>query len=103
MYQEQGYKVIGVDTCPILRRCAGKVVKATWERIRELAQNVPKEAMEDFEARKAGLKPLKLARGNHARPDQDKSNIDKQGYQMPVQDKEVSAFLHEPSLARFIT
>jgi len=107
MYLEQGYKVIGVDTCPILRRCAGrtarhKVVKATWEPIREPAQNVPKEVMEDFEAKKAGLKPLKLARDNRAKPDQAKSNIDKQGYQMPVQDKEVSAFLHEPSLARFI-
>ena len=59
--------------------------------------------MEDFEAKKAGLKPLKLARDNRARPDQNKSNMDKQGYQTPVQDKEISAFLHEPSLAKFIT
>ena len=107
MYLEQGYNVIGV-TCPILRRCAGRtarhaVVKATWEPIREAAQNVPKEVIEDFEARKAGLKPLKLARDNRARPDQDKSNMDKQGYWTPIQDKEVSTFLHEPSLARFIT
>ena len=50
---EQGYKVIAVDACPILRQCAGKTachqaVKATWEPIREPAQNVPKEVMEDF-------------------------------------------------------
>ncbi len=107
MYLKQGYKVI-VNTCPILRRCAGRrarhaVVKAAWQPIREPAQNVPREVMEDFEAKKAGLKPLKLARDNCARPDQAKSNMDKQGYQTPVQDKEVSAFLHEPSLARFIT
>jgi len=35
--------------------------------------------MEDFEAKKAGLKP-KLARDNRARLGQDKSNMDKQGY-----------------------
>jgi len=29
--------------------------------------------------------------------------MDKQGYQMPVQDKEVSAFLDEPSLTSFMT
>ncbi len=97
MYLEQGYKVIGVNTCPILRRCAGRtaghaVVKATWEPIREPAQNVPKEVMEDFEARKAGLKPLKLARDNRARPDQNKSNMDKKGYQTPVQDKKCLPF-----------
>jgi len=108
MYLEQGYKVAGVSSCPVLRQCAGRtarhaVVKATWEPIREPAQNVPKEVMEDFEARKAGLKPLKLARDNHARPDQGKSNMDKQGFQMPIHDKETSAFLHEPSLARLIT
>ena len=59
--------------------------------------------MEDFEARKVGLKLVKLAKDNCARPDQGKSNMDKQGYQMPVHDKETSAFLHEPSLARLIT
>ncbi len=80
MYLEQGYKRIGVNPCAILRRCAGKtacheVVKATW--IRKPAQDVPKEVMKDFEAKKAGLKPLKLARDNCARPDQAKSNIDK--------------------------
>ena len=108
MYLEQGYKVAGVNTCPVLRHCAGRtarhaVVKATWEPIREPAQNVPKEVMEDFEARKAGLDPLKLAKDNRARPDQSKSNMDKQGFQMPIHDKETSAFLHEPSLARMIT
>jgi len=59
--------------------------------------------MEDFEARKAGLDPLKLAKDNRARPHQSKSNMDKQGFQMPIHDKETSAFLHEPSLARMIT
>ena len=108
MYPEQGYKVAEVNTCPILRQCAGRrahhaVLKATWELIREPAQNLLKEVMEDFEAKKAGLKPLKLARDSRARPDQDQSNMDKQGYQMPVQDKETSAFLHEPNLARLIT
>ncbi len=56
-----------------------------------------------LEARKAGLKPLKLAKQICARPDQGKSNMDKQGFQMPIHDKETSAFLHEPSLARLIT
>ena len=107
MYGEQGYKVIKADTCPILTKCAGRtacheVMKATWEPIREPAKNVPKEMMDDFEATKAGLKPIKLARDNGAKPDQNKSNIDKQGYQMPVQDKEVSAFLHNPTLAGHI-
>ncbi len=87
----------GVNTCPVLNHCAGRtarhaVVKATWELIREPAQNVPKEVMENFEARKAGLKPLKLAKDNRARPDQSKSNMDKQGFQMPIHDKETSAF-----------
>jgi len=100
--------VAKVNTCPVLRQCAGRtarhaVVKATWEPIREPAQNVPKEVMEDFEARKAGLKPLKLAKDNRARPDQGMSNMDKQGFQMPIHDKETSAFLHESSLARLIT
>ncbi len=75
MYLEQGYKMARLNTCPVLRQCAGRtarhaVVKATWEPIREPAQNVPKEVMEDFEARKAGIKPLKLAQNNCARPDQ---------------------------------
>ena len=104
MYLEQGYKVAS----PILRQCAERtachaVVKATWGQIREPAQNVPKEVMEDFEARKAGLKPLKLAKDNRARPDQGKANMDKQGFQMPIHGKETSAFLHEPSLARLVT
>ncbi len=108
MYLEQGYKVAGVNTCAVLRRCVGRtaqhaVIKATWEPIREPAQNVPKEVMEDFEAKKAGLEPLKLAKDNRARPDQGKSNMEKQGFQMPTHDKETSAFLHEPSLARLIT
>ncbi len=108
MYLEQGYKVVRLNTCPVLRQCAGRtarhaVVKATWEPIREPAQNVPKEVMEDLEARKAGLKPLKLAKDNHAKPDQSKSNMDKRGFQMPIHDKETSAFLHEPSLARLVT
>ena len=86
MYLEKGYKVVGVKTCPILRRCARRVehhavVKATWQLIREPAQNVPREVMEHIEARQAGLKPLKLAWDNRARPDQDQSNMDKQGYQ----------------------
>ena len=58
--------------------------------------------MEDVEARKAGLKPLKLGKDNRARPDQSKSNMDKQGFQMPIHDKETSAFPHESSLARII-
>ena len=108
MYLEQSYKVAGVNTCPVLRQCAGKtarhaVVKATWEPIREPAQNVPKEVMEDFEARQAGLKPLKLARDDCVRPEQSKSKMDKQGFQMPIHDKETSAFLQDPSLARLIT
>ena len=79
-----------------LKRYAGRVarhavVKATWQPIREPAQSVPREVMEDFEAKKAGLMPLKLARDNRARPNQDKSNMDKQGYQTSVQDKEVHA------------
>ncbi len=78
------------------------VVQATWEPIREPAQNVPKEVMEDFEARKAGLKSLKLAK-DRARLDQSKSIMDRQGFQMPIHDKEAPAFLHEPSLARLIT
>ncbi len=107
MYLEQGYKVIGVNTCPILRRCAGRtacheVVCVTWEPIRA-SPELPKELTEHFKAKKAGFKPIKLARENRARRDEDKSNMDKQGYQMPVQDKEVSAFPHESSLARFIT
>ncbi len=105
MYLEQGYKVARVDTCPVLRQCAGRtarhaVLKATWDPIREPGQNVPKEVME---ARKAGLKPVKLAKDNRARPDQGKSKMDKQGCQMPIHNKETSAFLHEPSLARSIT
>ena len=100
MYLEQGYKVAEVNAYPVLRQCAGRtaphaLVKATWQPIRAPAQNVPKEVMKDFEARKAGLKPVKLAKDNRARPDRGKSNIDKQGYQMPVNDKETSAFLHE--------
>lgn len=72
MYLEQGCKVIGVDACPILRQCAGRVarhavVKATLQPIREPAQNVPREVMEDFEAKKAALKPLKMARDHRAR------------------------------------
>ncbi len=51
--------------------------------------------MKDFEARKAGLKPLKLAKDDCARPDQGKATMDKQGYQMPVIDKETPAFLHK--------
>jgi len=35
--------------------------------------------------------------------DQGKSNLDEQGFQLPILDKETSAFLHEPSLARLIT
>ncbi len=62
-----------------------------------------KRSWKTFEARKAGLEPLKLAKDNHARPDQSKSNMDKQGFQMPIHDKETSAFLHEPSLARLVT
>ena len=84
MYVEQGYKVTRIDKCPILRRGAGRarheVVKATWEPIREPAKNVPREMVQDFEVNKAVIKPLKLARDNGARQDQDKSNIDKQGY-----------------------
>ena len=85
MYMEQGYKVAGKNTCPVLRQCAERtarhaVVQATWEPIREPAQNVPRRFKEDFEARKAGLKPLKLAKDNRARPDQGKSNVDKQGF-----------------------
>ncbi|DBA93442.1 TPA: hypothetical protein ACH3X1_015735 [Trebouxia sp. C0004] len=73
MYLEQGYKVAEVlPTCPVLRHCAGRaarhtVVKATWEPIREPAQNVSKEVMEDFEARKTGLEPLKLAKSRKTR------------------------------------
>ena len=67
MYLQQGHKVIGVNACPILRQCAGRsarhaVVEATQQAIREPAQNVPKEVMEGFEAKKAGLEALKLAR-----------------------------------------
>ena len=64
MYEEQGYKVIKTDTCPILMKCAGRtachqVVKATWEPIGEPAKNVPKEMLDDFDksgtqAHKAG-------------------------------------------------
>ena len=103
MYLEQSYKVAGVNTCPVLKQCVARTarhaaVKATWEPIREPTQNVPKEVMEDFEARKAWLKPLKLAKDNGSN-----SNMDKQGFQMPIHDKETSAFLREPSLARLIS
>lgn len=62
------------------------------------AQNVPKEVMEDFDATNAGLKPLKLARNNCARPDQNRTNRAR----MLMQDKEVSAFLYKSRLARLI-
>ena len=63
-----------------------EVVKATRVRepIGEPAQSVPKEVMEDVQAKKAGLKPLKVARNSRARPDQGKSNTDRQGYQKPT-------------------
>jgi len=78
-------------------------VKVTWESIREAAQNVSKDVMEDLEAKKAGLKHLKLFRDSCIRPHQAKPNIDKQGYQMRIQDTGVSACLHKPSLAIFMT
>ena len=75
LYIKQGYNVAKEKPCPALRQCAGRtarhsVVKAAWESIKEPIQNVPNEVMEDFEAKQAGLEPLKLAKDNHARPDQ---------------------------------
>ncbi len=77
--------MIAVCTCPTLRQCAGRtlhleVVKATAKLFTKPVQNVPKKCDGRFEAMKASLKPLKLARDHCAKSDQDKSNVDKQGY-----------------------
>jgi len=74
---------------------------ATDQRI---SPECTKRVIGDVEATNAGLNSLKLDRDNCARPDQHKSNVDEQGYhdQTPMQDKEVSAFLYKPSLARLI-
>ncbi len=101
VYLEQRYDVAGVNTCPVLRHCAGRtarhaVFKATWELIREPAQNVQKEVMEYLKARKAGLKPLKVAKDNCGRPDQGKSNMDKQCFQMPIHaNKRLPAYMSQ--------
>ena len=45
---------------------------------------------------------INLARANHQRLDQDKSNIERQGHWPQLKDKSTSALLHDPSLAVLI-
>ena len=45
---------------------------------------------------------INLARANHQRLDQDKSNIERQGQWPQLKDKSTSALLHNPSLAVLI-
>ena len=45
---------------------------------------------------------INLARANHRRLDQDKSNIERQGHWPPLKRKSTSALLHDPTLAALI-
>ena len=95
--------------CPVIRRIHGPVVckrvlRASWQPVREPAEtaNIPmgmKEAFDDAR-QKAGC--INLAKDNHVRLDQHKTNLDRQGYWPALQDKETSALLLEPGLAKSI-
>ena len=106
---KDGYIAKDTRRCPIIRRIHGpvayrRVLKASWEPVREPADtaNIPqgmKEAFDDAR-RKAGC--INLAKDNQGRMDLQKTNLNRQGYWPALQDKETSALLLEPGLAKRI-
>ena len=82
-----------------------RVLRASWQPVKEPAEtaNIPMGMKEAFgDARqKAGC--INLAKDNHVRLDQSKTNLDRLGYWPALQDKETSALLLEPGLARAYT
>ncbi len=104
---KDGYIAKDTRRCPMIRRVHGPVVyrrvlKASWEPVREPAANIPqamKEAFDD-DRQKAGC--INLAKDNQSRMDLQKSNLDRQGHWPTLQDKGTSALLLEPRLTRRI-
>ena len=63
--------------------------------------DIPQDMIALDEAKNA-TSCINLARANHRRLDQDKSNIEKQGYWPQLKDKSTSALLQDPTLAMLI-
>ncbi|KAL3156463.1 hypothetical protein ABBQ38_000768 [Trebouxia sp. C0009 RCD-2024] len=106
---KDGYIAKDVHRCPIIRKLHGPVVyrrvlKASWEPVREPAEtaNIPQGMKEAFDDARQKAGCTNLAKDNQSRMDLQKTNLDRQGYWPPLQDKETSALLLEPSSAKLI-
>lgn len=100
-----GYKPAEITRCPELGKrfgpAAGKrVVKVKWQQKEEPADNdtIPKELIEDYQARREALGHIRLGKDACCRKDEHKTNLQRQGYWTPLQDKVTPALLHQPGL-----
>ena len=105
LHAETGYKPAEVTRCPEFGRrfgpAAGKrVAKVRWQEKEEPADNdsIPIELIEDFQARREASGHIRLGKDACTRKDEHKTNLQRQGYWTPLQDKATPALLHQPGL-----
>ena len=65
-------------------------------------KGIPQDMIDALDEARNAADCINLARANHRRLDQDKSNIERQGHWPPLKRKRTSALLHDPTLAALI-
>ena len=105
--EKDGYIAKDVRKCPMIRRIHGPVVdirvlKASWKPVKEPTEiaNLPQGMKKAFDDARQKAGCINLAKDNQSRMDFHKTNLDRQG--PALQDKETSAPLLQPSLAKRI-
>ncbi len=80
------------------------MVKATWKATKEPADtvNIPLEMREAYEDARDRAGCINPAKQSQTRLDHGKTNIDRQRHWTSLKDKETSALLLEPDLAKYI-
>ena len=80
-----------------------QIRKVQWEPSWEPADvGIPQVMIEALDEAKNATDCINLAQAKHCRLDQDKSNIERQGYWPQLKDKSTSALLQDPTLAMLI-
>ena len=108
LHEQDGYKAKKHTKCPVASKLHGpigrlQIRKVEWEPSWEPSDiGTPQDMIDALDEAKNTADCINLARANHRRLDQDKSNIERQGHWPPLKSKRTSALLHDPTLAALI-
>ena len=108
-----GYKIEKVERCHEIHRMFGPTVGKLTARVTLMPKyepadsgDIPQHLIDEFETRimgeRADIGHITHSDVSNIRKDEQKSNIDRQGYWIPLHKKPMPALIHEPHLDKLI-